>query len=167
MSRGPGCPPTAKRALIQRGMSAFSALDVRVTGFRPPGGGLNPASSEILRAAGVTWCSPEGSRFEVRDGLAYVPFEWKRVDAYLLMDEFAELRVAHGEPREPLAATQAEQRLLEGLDGDEARTLIMHPFLMLEPDWWAAARRLLSRIAGDRIVAVPGGAVAAAVARRD
>ena len=159
-----GLPAGRERSLIERGMSAFSGLDVEVTGFRPPGGGLNPGSPGLLREAGLRWCSPEGGRFEERGGLTYVPFQWGLVDAYHLMDEFAELRASRGDPRAPLRPGEAEQRLLGRLDGDGIQTLILHPFLMLQPDWWASVRRLLARIAASGMSAAPGGAVAAAIA---
>jgi peptidoglycan/xylan/chitin deacetylase (PgdA/CDA1 family) len=159
-----GLSADRERSLTERGVSAFSGLDVPVTGFRPPGGGLNPASPGLLREAGLRWCSPEGGRFEERDGLAYVPFQWELVDAYYLMDEFAELRASRGDPRAPLSPGEAEQRVLERLDGDGMQTLILHPFLMLEPDWWASVRRVLARVADGGMSVAPGGAVAAAIA---
>ncbi len=159
-----GLPADRERSLVERGMSAFSELDVGVTGFRPPGGGLNPGSPELLREAGLRWCSPAGGRFEERDGLAYVPFRWELVDAYHLMGEFAELRASRGDPRAPLNPAEAEQRLLERLDSDGMQTLILHPFLMLEPGWWGSVRRLLARIADGGMTVAPGGAVAAAIA---
>lgn len=159
-----GLAADRERSLIQRGVSAFSELDVRVTGFRPPGGGLNPASPELLREAGLRWCSPAGGRFEERDGLAYVPFQWELVDAYHLMDEFGELRASRGDPRPPLNPAEAEHRLLERLDGGSMQTLILHPFLMLEPAWWESVRRLLAWLADSGMSAAPGGAVAAAIA---
>ena len=159
-----GLAADRERSLIQRGVSAFSELDLRVTGFRPPGGGLNPASPELLREAGLRWCSPEGGRFEERDGLAYVPFQWELVDAYHLMDEFGELRASRGDPRPPLNPAEAEQRLLERLDGDGMQTLILHPFLMLEPAWWGSVGRLLAHVADSGMSVASGGAVAAAIA---
>ena len=160
-----GLPADRERSLVDRGIAAFAAIGVSVDGFRPPGGVLNPASPGILRAAGVRWCSPEGGRFEVRDGLAHVPFQWELVDAYLLMEEFAELRASHGDPRAPLDAQEAEQRLLEGVGGDGMRTLIMHPFLMVQDDWWESVRRVLMRVA-DAGISAPGAVVAAGLAPR-
>ncbi len=159
-----GLPADRERSLIERGVSAFSGLDVRVTGFRPPGGGLNLASPELLREAGLRWCSPEGRWFEERDGLAYVPFQWELVDAYHLMDEFAELRASRGDPRAPLNPGDAERRLLERLGRDGMQTLILHPFLMLEPGWWRSVRLLLARVADGALAATTSGVLAASLA---
>jgi peptidoglycan/xylan/chitin deacetylase (PgdA/CDA1 family) len=159
-----GLSADRERSLIDRATTSLAVLGFPVEGFRPPGGGLNPATPQILRGAGLRWCSPEGGRFEARDGIAYVPFEWELVDAYHLMDEFADLRASRGDPRAPLSAGDAERRLIDGLEGDGMRTLIMHPFLMLQPDWWASVRRVLARVADGGTPAAPGGAVAAAVA---
>lgn len=159
-----GLAADRERSLIERSTTAFSGLDVKVEGFRPPGGGVNPATPEILRAAGLRWCSPQGGQFKVGEGIAYVPFEWELVDAYHLMEEFADLRASRGDPRAPLSTAEAERRLLDGVQGGGMRTLIMHPFLMLEPDWWSSVRRVLARIAESGMPVAPGGAVAAAVA---
>ena len=161
--RWAGLATDRERSLIERSVAGFSKVGVMAEGFRPPGGGLNSASPEILRAAGIRWCSPEGERFQARDGLAYVPFRWPLVDAYLLMDEFAELRASHGDPRAPLDPNEAERRLLAGLEGGSPRTLIMHPFLMLAPDWWASVQRVLAHVAASGMSVAPGGAVAAVV----
>ena len=159
-----GLPADREHRLIERATAAFSALGISVEGFRPPGGGMNPATPGILRAAGLRWCSPEGAAFTARDGIAYVPFDWELVDAYHLMGAFADLRAARGDPRRPLTVAEAERRLLAGLTGDGNRTLIMHPFLMLEPDWWVSVKRLLEIVAGGEMAVAPGGAVAVAVA---
>jgi peptidoglycan/xylan/chitin deacetylase (PgdA/CDA1 family) len=142
-----GLPADRERSLIERGGAAFASLGLTARGFRPPGGRLNPQSPQILRSSGLGWCSPQGGTFGVRDGLAYVPFEWELVDAYHLMDRFGELRVSRGDARGPLSARQVEARLRRGLDGGGRRTLILHPFLMLEEDWWASVRRLLAKLA--------------------
>jgi peptidoglycan/xylan/chitin deacetylase (PgdA/CDA1 family) len=170
-----GLPVQREREILRRAMDAFASLGVVVRGFRPPGGGVNPWSPGLLRELGIDWCSPEGGEFGVRDGLAYVPFEWELVDAYHLMQGFGELRGSRGDPLETLPVGELEARMLgavEGLAGDGGRagaaggrrTLILHPFLMLDPGWWEAVRTVLARVAalsrgGDLWVA-PGGAVA-------
>jgi hypothetical protein len=80
-----------------------------------------------------------------------VPFAWELVDAYLLMDIFAALRTQRGADRAPATPAQAGRRLNDGLAAPgEARTLIMHPFLMLDEPWWEQAQSILARIAADR-----------------
>ncbi|HEY1510726.1 MAG TPA: polysaccharide deacetylase family protein [Solirubrobacteraceae bacterium] len=157
-----------EREVIDRAMAAFASLDLAPRGFRPPGGMLNQGSSALLRAAGIEWCSPEGDEFGVRDGLAYVPFDWELVDAYHLMGAFSQLRASRGDGAAPLDAGAALSRLRAGVEAAarDARptTVIMHPFLMLDPAWWGGVRSLLARIARlarDGGLSVgPGGALA-------
>jgi peptidoglycan/xylan/chitin deacetylase (PgdA/CDA1 family) len=153
-----------ERTIVRDGRAAFAQLGVPVAGFRPPGGGLNPGSPALLHENGIRWCSPEGAEFGVVDRLAYVPFDWDLVDAYHLMGDFKALRLARGDPSEPLGAAAVERRLLEGLGRGGRQTLIMHPFLMLDPDWWSSVRAVLARVArlersGDLWVG-PGGSLA-------
>jgi peptidoglycan/xylan/chitin deacetylase (PgdA/CDA1 family) len=158
-----------ERSILARCMTAFGSLGLSVRGFRPPGGELTASSVGLLRSVGVGWCSPAGgAEFGVHDGLAWVPFEWDLVDAYYLMESFAELRVARRDHREPLAAgTLAARfgRVARAVAESGSRaTLILHPFLMLEPAWREGVGELLAEIgalarAGDLWVG-PGGALA-------
>jgi peptidoglycan/xylan/chitin deacetylase (PgdA/CDA1 family) len=157
-----------EREVIERAMAAFASLGLKPRGFRPPGGLLNQGSPALLRAAGIEWCSPEGGEFGVRDGLAYVPFEWELVDAYHLMDQFSKLRVSRGDGAAPLEAEAVLSRLASGVrtaaGEGRAATVILHPFLMLDPAWWAGVLDLLSQIAAlardGSLWVGPGGALA-------
>ena len=93
--------------------------------------------------------SPRGARFSVDgDGFGWVPFEWERVDAYLRMESFADLRAQHGDPEQPLVAMTAGQRLGGALtEAEGPRTLILHPFLLADDAWWTQVRRLLRCLA--------------------
>jgi peptidoglycan/xylan/chitin deacetylase (PgdA/CDA1 family) len=139
-----------ERDALKRGMRAFRTLGLDVRGFRPPGGELTDSSSELLREAGLRWCSPAGGASEVRDGLAYVPFDWRLVDAYHLMERFAGLRERHGDPAAVLTPELLADRLARELEAlpirGGQRTLILHPFLMLDPAWFAGVERLLGLI---------------------
>ena len=116
----------------------------------------------------MSWCSPVGGEFEVRDGLAWVPFEWSFVDAYYLMESLADLRVLRGDSHSVMPAATLAARFRGAvrsvaLDRRQA-TLILHPFLMLEPAWREGVGELLAEIgalvrAGDLWVG-PGGALA-------
>jgi peptidoglycan/xylan/chitin deacetylase (PgdA/CDA1 family) len=181
-----GQPAARERSLLQRGRRAFDSLGLSVSGFRPPGGELNPQTPALLQEAGFQWCSPEGRVFRVDDGFAYVPFSWELVDAYYLMEDFAQLRVGRGEAREPLDPDLVKQRMLAGAmaaapsaglsaaapsaglsagaRGAGAATTILHPFLLLYPGWWRGTQALLAGIAArvrDQDLWVgPGGALA-------
>jgi peptidoglycan/xylan/chitin deacetylase (PgdA/CDA1 family) len=149
---------------LARGISAFSSLGLEVRGFRPPGGGLTVSSPTLLRDAGIYWCSPAEGSYEICDGLAYVPFEWRLVDAYHLMARFEGLRVRRGDDADVVAPGKLVDRLAEELDAlavrGGARTLVLHPFLMLDDGWFVGVGQLLALIRelalAGRIWVVPG-----------
>lgn len=160
-------PAPAERELLQRGTRAFAELGCPVSGFRPPGGELTTRTPSLLRALGYRWCSPVGSAPEVRDpvggapdvreGLAFVPFEWEFVDAYYLMSSFAGLR--GGPPLPPSVVADRITDLVLGAAGP-FHTLILHPFLMVDEQWWAGTQQLLRTVASlvneGRLWAGPG-----------
>ena len=157
-----------EREILTRAVGAFAGLGIGARGFRPPGGELNSRSPALLREAGLRWCSPAGGTAGVRRGLAYVPFAWNFVDAYHLMDSFAPLRVARGDPGPSLEpgvlADQFEDELQELAVTGSLRTLVLHPFLMLGEGWAGGVSRLLAFIAElareRRTWIVTGGAFA-------
>lgn len=146
--------PQHETELLTRGVEAFARLETTARGFRPPGGRLLASSPAALTAHGFDWCSPEGTVFERRDGLTYVPFEWEHVDAYHLTARFDAL----------LPHDEVEARLTAAIARPGAMTLILHPFLMLEDAWRAAVARILARIGeqvrGGTSWVVPGGVYA-------
>jgi peptidoglycan/xylan/chitin deacetylase (PgdA/CDA1 family) len=162
-----GLSAARERSILERCVRAFGSLGLSVTGFRPPGGELTVSSAEALRSVGVRWCSPAGGEFEVSDGLVWVPFEWELVDAYYLMESFADLRVLRGDSFAPMPPGTLAARFRGAVrsvarDGRQA-TLILHPFLMLDPAWREGAGELLAELgalarAGELWVG-PGGAL--------
>ncbi|MGZ4169082.1 MAG: polysaccharide deacetylase family protein [Solirubrobacteraceae bacterium] len=153
-----------ERELLERATRAFAALGLGARGFRPPGGELTARTPGLLRELGFEWCSPAqdgpGGWDLIGDGLAVVPFDWELVDAYHLMERFGDLRASRGDARAPLDAEAAGRRMAATL-GDAAtpRTVIMHPFLMLDPAWRGQVQRLLELMAAHGGV-VPGGVFA-------
>jgi peptidoglycan/xylan/chitin deacetylase (PgdA/CDA1 family) len=139
--------PEAEREAFVRGLDAYEALGLRPRGFRPPGGELTPSSRVLLRELGFEWCSPAGGDARVEDGLAYVPFDWELVDAYHLMDSFGSLRVSRGDPAAPADPSGLAARLEQALVRPGLRTLILHPFLMLDDAWAAGVGDLLAFLA--------------------
>jgi peptidoglycan/xylan/chitin deacetylase (PgdA/CDA1 family) len=140
-----------ERDILTRAVRAFAALGLEARGFRPPGGELNSRSPALLREADLRWCSPAGGTAGVRRGLAYVPFSWGFVDAYHLMDSFAPLRTSRGDPEasmDPrLLADQLEDELQELAVTGSLRTLVLHPFLVLDERWAGGVSRLFAFIA--------------------
>jgi peptidoglycan/xylan/chitin deacetylase (PgdA/CDA1 family) len=164
-----------ERDALARGMQAFATVGIDLDGFRPPGGGLTPRSSSLLREAGLRWCSPAGGGLGLHDGLVYVPFEWQLVDAYHLMERFGPLRVSRREAAKEVEPGALARRLSSELDAlarsGGQQTLILHPFLMLDESWFEGARQVLGRIrhlaGAGRTWAVPGGKFADWLTRAD
>ena len=161
--------PERETQVLRRGLDAFAALDIIVTGFRPPGGELTHASRQLLRDHGLRWVSPSGDKPSVESGLAELPFRWPDVDAYHVLPYFGGLRASHGDTREPLGPPAAGRRLLATLDAlardGGQRTLILHPFVALQAGMWEQIAAVLARageLARSRTIWVaPGGALAA------
>ncbi len=157
--------PDDEREALVRGLSAYETLGLRPRGFRPPGGELTQNSPALLREHEFEWCSPEGQMATDDDGLAYVPFDWDLVDAYHLMESFASLRRSRGDPEAPTPPATLAAHLRETVLHSTARqTLILHPFLMLDPAWTVGVSDLLETIAeqarAGRTWVVPGGTFA-------
>lgn len=167
--------PASERGRLDRSARAFAQLGLPARAFRPPGGELTSLTEALLRELGYAWYSAAGDGAPgVRDGLASLPFSWDLVDAYHLMDRFADLRRARGDHAEPAPARAVADRLADALDaghgdgdghGDGGvQTVVLHPFLMLEEEWLRGVRRLLELIAelarARRAWVVPGGGLA-------
>jgi peptidoglycan/xylan/chitin deacetylase (PgdA/CDA1 family) len=159
--------PQHERDALARGLDAFENLGVRPRGFRPPGGDLTARTPALLRELGFDWCSPAGNHAEIRDGLAYVPFDWELVDAYHLMDSFGSLRVSRGDPETRRSPAELADWLAHRLAAGGRQTLILHPFLMLDNAWAAGVAEVLSVVAEltrDGLTSVvPGGMFAASL----
>ncbi|MGH2916651.1 MAG: polysaccharide deacetylase family protein, partial [Solirubrobacteraceae bacterium] len=143
--------PGAERELLQRCRAAFARLGLRADGFRPPGGEPTAATEALLNELGYRWWS---SVQGADSGPACVPFDWELVDAYHLMERFGPLRVARGDPLEPLTAAAAADRLAAAIEHSAARqvpiVVVLHPFLTLEPDWERGVQRVLSLLSALR-----------------
>lgn len=140
--------PDEEAATLEQALEALRGLGLDVRGFRPPGGELNAGTPALLRAHGIDWCSPHGTRHEVRDGVRIEPFRWPLVDAFYRLDHFAALREAHGLPAAALGPDEAASRLEAELRRAQGPTcLVLHPFLAVGDDGAAALRRLLDVLA--------------------
>jgi len=153
--------PEREREALACGLDAFEALGVRPLGFRPPGGELTSASPALLREHGFDWCSPVGGAPGLRDGLAYVPFDWELVDAYHLMESFGPLRAERGDPVAPRTPAELADWMAHRIAAGGTQTLIMHPFLMLDKAWSegvVAVLAAVAELAQDGLTSVvPGG----------
>lgn len=77
---------------LARGICALAALGFETAGLRPPGGQLGPGGLEVLREAGLRYCSPAGEGAGVESGVALLPFQWRHVDATCLLPPLASVR---------------------------------------------------------------------------
>ena len=148
-------PPDRERELLARARLAYTALGLAPQGFRPPGGGLTAATPGLLREHGFAWASPERDAVPAATdaaGPAWVPFDWADVDALYLLSAFDQLRLEHGLPSALVPPGDAFRALADALERPQRRTLVLHPFLMLDPAWWEEVRVLLAEIA-DRVAA--------------
>jgi peptidoglycan/xylan/chitin deacetylase (PgdA/CDA1 family) len=137
-----------ERELLRRSREAFAGLGLAPDGFRPPGGAPSAADPKLLAEYGIAWWSPAADPHLPEGSILTVPFDWDLVDAYLLMESFAELRTQRGEQAAPLDPPAAGARLRERISSAAGPlVLVLHPFLMLDEAWWAEVRGLLRAVA--------------------
>jgi peptidoglycan/xylan/chitin deacetylase (PgdA/CDA1 family) len=136
---------------LTRGVAAFGELGLEVAGLRPPGGSLGESGAEMVREAGLAYCSPAGAGAGSEGGdLALLPFEWRHVDAACVLPPLAHVReqmTGSAAPLEPdrfLAYLDSELKRLAEVGGFAA--IVLHPFML---EWFGTHRlsALLDRIA--------------------
>lgn len=77
---------------LARGVEAFARLGLEIAGLRPPGGQLGRGGVEVLREAGLRYCSPAGEGAGVESNVALLPFQWRHVDATCLLPPLGMVR---------------------------------------------------------------------------
>lgn len=157
--------PERERELLLRAGEAFRSLGLSTQAFRPPGGQPTVATWQLLRELGYLWWSPAVGSEGRDDRPATIAFDWRLVDAYHLMERFAQARVRRGDSRSPLDPAAVGDRMCAELaTASGTQVVILHPFLMLDSRWWEGVRRLLALIAQlseeRQAWAGPGGALA-------
>lgn len=150
---------------LDRGLAAFRAMGkgirVQITGLRPPGGQLGAGGLEVLREAGLLYCSPAGKGAGIDDGIALLPFQWQHVDATCVLPGLAPVREQMTGSPDPLDPDAFLAHLDEEIDrlsqeGGFA-TIVLHLFML---DWFGRGRLMLllehlraAREAGDLWIA--------------
>jgi peptidoglycan/xylan/chitin deacetylase (PgdA/CDA1 family) len=135
---------------LARGQAAFRRLGVELAGLRPPGGGLGEDGLDVLREAGLRYCSPAGAGAGVDGGVALLPFQWRHLDASCVLPPLASVReemTGSPDPLEPTAFFAYLESELDALARAGAySTIVLHPFML---DWlgWERLDALLDRIA--------------------
>ena len=135
---------------LARGGAAFGKLGLEIAGLRPPGGQLGPGGVEVLRQAGLHYCSPAGEGAGVEEGVALLPFQWRHVDASCVLPPLGPVReriAGSAEPLEPdhfLRYLETEVERLTSEGGFAALVLHLPMF-----EWWGEERigTLLDRLA--------------------
>lgn len=140
-----------RQASLRRSLSAFSDLDIRPRGFRPPGGTLPHGALEEFRAAGIAYCSPLGSLggSGADQGFPVLPFVWRHVDAFMLDPALTALRARNGEGDVVLSIERWQQALDAALafavENAQHVTVIFHPYLLLRDEKMVDALQTLIR----------------------
>jgi peptidoglycan/xylan/chitin deacetylase (PgdA/CDA1 family) len=138
-----------ERENLSRGLGAMRACGLEPAGFRPPGGLIGDHTLELLRAEGLSYCSPAGEGVGIQQTVL-LPFGWRNVDAYHLLPQFAALRThldgsdEAGGPERVAAALMAavDDAVVRGLHA----TLVLHIWLIeAERD---AVRAVLAHVGG-------------------
>jgi peptidoglycan/xylan/chitin deacetylase (PgdA/CDA1 family) len=126
---------------LARGISALAAIGLDAAGFRPPGGQLSPGGTEILREAGLRYCSPAGEGAGVVDRIALLPFAWRHVDASCVLPPLGAVReqiAGSADPLDPDGFLAYLEEEIERLSHEGGfATLVLHLPMF---DWWGEER---------------------------
>jgi peptidoglycan-N-acetylglucosamine deacetylase len=114
--------PADEARLLELGLGAFErGSGVRPRGFRPPGGKLTDASAALFARFGLDYVST--ARGHER-GLRGVPFEWRRVDAFALIERLG----GRHKPEAYFAEWTRDALAHEARDPDAPWLVVAHPF---------------------------------------
>ncbi|MBV9838395.1 MAG: hypothetical protein JO156_09755, partial [Solirubrobacterales bacterium] len=88
------------------------------------------------------------------------------------MERFRPLRARRRADPAPLSPAQLAERVSDALsalpDAPGHRTLVLHPFLMLDPRWWEGVQQLLATLGElartGRVAVLSGGELASTLA---
>lgn len=140
---------------FEKSFEAAEKFGIQYEGLRPPGGSINDRTWGLLRKHGVKYVSPLG-KFEVKNGIVVLPFDWRAVDAFYYMDKFASIRESHGEQAEELSPKDFEEKLVsmiqETVESGGFLSILFHPFLQTSEKKFAVMERVLARIGADQSV---------------
>ncbi len=134
---------------LARGVAAFERLGFELAGLRPPGGGLGAGGLDVLREAGLRYCSPAGAGAGEDSGVALLPFQWRHLDASCMLPPLAGVRetmTGSPDPVEPVAFLAFLEAEIEALSREGGyAAIVLHPFML---DWlgWERLEALLDRI---------------------
>ncbi len=136
---------------LTHGLKGFHGLGLEISGLRPPGGGLGAGGVDVLREAGMRYCSPAGRGAGEADGVALLPFQWRHVDAACVLPPLGPVReqmLGSSDPLDPSAFVTSLEDEVEALARDGGyMAIVLHPFML---DWLGEDRlsALLDLVAG-------------------
>ncbi len=119
---------------LARGLVGFERIGLELAGMRPPGSLLGPGGVDVLRAAGLRYCSPAGEGASAADGIALLPFQWRDVDAACTLpglDSAREQMTGSADPVDPpafIASLTSEIDALARSGGYIA--IVLHPVML-------------------------------------
>ncbi len=136
---------------LARGRAGFESIGLELAGIRPPGGLLGAGGIDVLREAGLRYCSPAGAGASAAEGIALLPFQWRHVDAACTLpglDGAREQMSGSADPVGPpafVASLTAEIEALARSDGYIA--VVLHPVMLA----WLGREQLETLL--DRVAA--------------
>lgn len=135
--------PDQEKEILNKSLAVARELGVQYKGFRPPGGSLNGGTKDLLRSHGFKYASKLGETVVVDDdGFVGLPFKWRAVDAFYILDLFDFLRVEYGEQPFVFSAEDFQNAMIKQIDAavnnGEYLDLLFHPFLYASPEYAAA-----------------------------
>jgi peptidoglycan/xylan/chitin deacetylase (PgdA/CDA1 family) len=158
--------PSSPELLLEAGIEWCSPALVPASASAP--GPAAAPGAAALRHAPFDWNAIRHLPFDWNE-LRYLPFDWRAVDAYQLTPSFADLRRERGDPPDAPAPREVLElfaaRVQAAAAGDGApEVLVMHPFLMVQAEWWECVQELLAKIASlaadGALQVAPGGELA-------
>jgi peptidoglycan/xylan/chitin deacetylase (PgdA/CDA1 family) len=141
--------PADQAENLARSLAGFESLGLEAVGLRPPGGQLGAEGLDVLRKAGLRYCSPAGAGAGEDDGIALLPFQWRHLDASCVLPPLAHVReqmTGSPDPVDPGAFVASLEREIDQAQAGGYLAIVLHPFMLgwLGPERLAA---LLDRIA--------------------
>ena len=135
---------------LARGLAGFESIGLKIAGMRPPGGLLGAGGVDVLREAGLRYCSPAGAGAGEDGGIALLPFRWRHVDAACTLPGLGAAReqmTGSADPVDPAAFLASLGSEIDELArGGGYMAIVLHPVML---DWLGRERlaALLDRVA--------------------
>jgi peptidoglycan/xylan/chitin deacetylase (PgdA/CDA1 family) len=119
---------------LARGLAGFERIGLKLAGMRPPGGLLGAGGLDVLRAAGLRYCSPAGAGASAENGIVLLPFQWRHVDAACTLpglDSARELMTGSADPVDPPAFVASLTAEIDELaDSGGYIAIVLHPVML-------------------------------------